>query len=87
MIDLKSMIENESVEDILHFLGPRLPWHRIDHWFVQYKYDVIASGELMRTTTILVEEGKLEEDDTGHISEGPRWAPPPFVMDKKYGIK
>ncbi|WP_428945943.1 immunity protein [Pantoea sp. FN060301] len=87
MIDLKSIIENESVEDILLFLAPRLPWHRIDYWFLHYKSDVIASGELMRITTKMVDEGKLKEDETGHISEGPHWAPPQFVVNKKYGIK
>ena len=86
MIDIKSMVENESVEDVVLFLAPRLDYSRIDSWFVRYKFDVIANGLLIRTFKKLLNGEKFYKDETGKIFKGRNWEAPQFVVDKKYGI-
>ena len=87
MIDYKNLFENESVEDIAIYLIPGFSYQHVDRWFVRYNFDVIANGLLLRTTEKLLREGKLSEDEKGHINRGPNWQAPQFVKDKKYGIE
>ena len=87
MIDIRSMIENESVEDVVLFLALRLDYTRIDNWFVRYKFEVIAEGLLIRTFYKLIAEGKLAENEKGEVFKGPNWEAPRFVIEEKYGIK
>ena len=85
-MDFKSMIENESVEDVVLFLALRLDYPRIDNWFVRYKFEVIAEGLLIRTFYKLIAEGKLCKDEKGGVYKGPNWEAPQFIVDKKYGF-
>lgn len=81
------MVLNESVEDVMLFLAPKFSYPRIDRIYVMHNFDVIANGLLLRTIEKLIREGKLSEDEKGHISRGPNWQAPQFVKDKKYGIE
>jgi hypothetical protein len=87
MIDIKSMVENESVEDVIMVLAPKLDYSRIDSWYVQNRFEVIQNGLLIRNFEKLLNEGKLYKDEKGEVFQGPNWQPPQFVKDKKYGIK
>lgn len=54
MIDFKSMIEKESVFDVISFFSSskkEIGYPQIDNFFVRYRFDVISNGEFMRTFT------------------------------------
>ena len=87
MIDIRGMVENESVEDVLLFLALRLDYIHIDNWYVRYKFEVIAEGLLIRTFNKLKAEEKLWKGEKGGVFKGPNWEAPQFVVEKKYGIK
>ena len=87
MIDIKSMIENESVEDVVMVLAPTLDYSRIDNWYVRNKFEIIGNGLIIKVFTKLIKEGKLCENEVGDVSKGPNWQPPQFVLEKKYGIE
>ncbi len=87
MIDFKTMIENESVEDILLHFAPIRSYPDIDNMYVRYDFEVAAKCVLLFTYQKLVKEGKLAKDERGRTLKGPNWQAPKFVTDKKYGIE
>lgn len=87
MIDLKSIYQNESVEDVLLYFGPKNPYPAIDRCYVRFKFEVIANARLIKTMGKLLQEGKLAKDNEGMTIKGPNWIEPEFVTQKKYGIK
>ncbi|MFS1288888.1 immunity protein [Pseudomonas piscis] len=87
MIDLENIFKNESVEDVLLHFAPRTPYPGIDRMYVEYNFDVIANGELLRTYQRLLKEGKLLENKKPLPEKGPNWKEPVFVTEKRYGLE
>ncbi|MDK2353118.1 immunity protein [Pseudomonas paraeruginosa] len=86
MLDLEGIYKNESVEDVLLYFAPRTPYPSIDRMYVNYKFEVVANGRLLKTYQRLVREGKLLENEKPLPEKGPNWKEPKFVTEKKYGI-
>ncbi len=85
-MSMKEIVKNESVEDVLTFLGPTSDYWQLDRLFTYYRFDVITSGELSAKYDELFEKGVLQ-DQNGSVVKGPNWQAPKFVTDKKYGIE
>ncbi|MEJ5063532.1 immunity protein [Erwinia sp. MYb375] len=85
-MSLTEIVKNESVEDVLTFLGPTSDYKKLDKLFTYNRYDVISSGELSATYNELFRKGVLQ-DLNGQAVKGPNWKEPKFVTDKKYGIE
>ncbi|WP_413504621.1 immunity protein [Serratia grimesii] len=85
-MSLKEIINNESVEDVLTFLGPTSDYRKLDRLFTYNRFDVIASGELSAKYDDLFKKGVLQEQN-GKVVKGPNWKAPAFVTEKKYGIE
>jgi hypothetical protein len=68
MLDLESIYKNESVEDVLLHFALRAPYPSIDRMYVNYKFEVIEHGELLRTHQRLFDEGKLKKQG-GHFQK------------------
>lgn len=84
-MSLKDIIKNESVEDVLTFLGPTSDYSKLDRLYTYNRFDVISSGELLSTYDDLLRKGVLQ-DQNGKVVKGPNWKEPKFVTEKKYGI-
>ncbi|EAA7513036.1 immunity protein [Salmonella enterica subsp. enterica serovar Bovismorbificans] len=87
MLDLESIYKNESVEDVLLHFALRTPYQAIDRMYVNYKFEVVANGELLKTHQKLFKEGKLKKTGKPLPEKGPNWKEPRFVTEKKYGIE
>ncbi|MGS3449062.1 immunity protein [Klebsiella electrica] len=87
MLDLESIYKNESVEDVLLHFALQTPYPSIDRMYVNYKFEVIEHGELLRTHQRLFDEGKLKKTGRPLPEKGPNWKEPKFVTEKKYGIE
>ncbi|EHP4083735.1 immunity protein [Salmonella enterica] len=87
MLDLESIYKNESVEDVLLHFALHTPYQTIDRMYVNYKFEVVANGELLKTHQKLFKEGKLKKTGKPLPEKGPNWKEPRFVTEKKYGIE
>ncbi|WP_199637954.1 immunity protein [Serratia sp. PAMC26656] len=85
-MSLKEIVKNESVEDVLTFLGPTSDYRKLDRLFTYNKIEVITSGELSARYDDLLKRGVLQ-DQNGKVVKGPNWKAPQFVTEKKYGIE
>ncbi|HGM6700008.1 TPA: immunity protein [Serratia marcescens] len=83
---LKDIAKNESVEDVLTFLGPTADYRKLDRLYTYNRFDAISSGELSSTYDALFQKGVLQ-DQNGKVVKGPNWKEPKFVTEKKYGIE
>ncbi|QPI34063.1 immunity protein [Serratia sp. CMO1] len=83
---LKDIVKNESVEDVLTFLGPTADYRKLDRLYTYNRFDAISSGELSSTYDALFQKGVLQ-DQNGKVVKGPNWKEPKFVAEKKYGIE
>ncbi|MNJ80616.1 hypothetical protein D3C77_790590 [compost metagenome] len=52
--------------------------------FSQYRFEVIANGELLKTYAKLFEDGVLANGDGPIAIKGPNWKEPTFVKEKRY---
>ncbi|MCY1444437.1 hypothetical protein D9M71_609090 [compost metagenome] len=87
MSTIKDIILNESVADVLTALIPNSSYPRIDRLYVDYKFDVIANGELVSTFQKPYEDGVFDTGENGHTIKGPNWREPSFVTSKKYATE
>lgn len=90
MIDFKTMIEKESVSDVVSFFAGStkgIGYPQLDNFFVRYRFDVVGNGELLKTYERLRKAGIVEWGDKMLIKKGPNWKQPDFVKQKKYGIE
>lgn len=85
-MSLTAIVKNESVEDVVTFLGPTCDYIKLDKLFTYNRYDVISSGELSATYDELFRKGVLQ-DLNGQVVKGPNWKEPKFVTDNKYDIE
>lgn len=81
---VEQIVKNESVEDVLTVfaLGSALP--SLDRMFGRYRYEVIASGELLETYARLFEQGVLANGRGPVAVKGPNWRAPRFMTDNTY---
>ncbi|HEX4547657.1 immunity protein [Pseudomonas sp.] len=81
---VEQIVKNESVEDVLTVfaLGSAIP--SLDRMFGRYRYEVIASGELLETYARLFEQGVLANGDGPVAVKGPNWRAPRFMTDNTY---
>ncbi|WP_174869697.1 hypothetical protein [Pectobacterium polaris] len=89
MIDLKAIIEKESVSDVVSFFAgstKEISYPRLDNFFVRYRFDVISDGELLKVFDDLLKAGVVEWGEKMLVKKGPNWKEPKFVTDKKYGF-
>lgn len=90
MTDFKSMIEKESVRDVVSFfagLKSEIGYPQIDNFFVRYRFDVVSNGTLLKVFQELCKAGIVEWGDKMLVRKGPNWKAPKFVTEKKYGIE
>ena len=85
-MSLKEIIKNESVKDVLTFLGTTCDFRQLDRLYTYNRFEVVTSGELSSTYDELFEKGVFNEVN-GKVVKGPNWKEPKFVTEKKYGIK
>ncbi|WP_233966998.1 hypothetical protein [Pectobacterium polaris] len=89
MIDLKAIIEKESVSDVVSFFAGStkgISYLRLDNFFVRYRFDVISDGELLKVFDDLLKAGVVEWGEKMLVKKGPNWKEPKFVIEKKYGF-
>lgn len=81
---VEQIVKNESVEDVLTVfaLGSAIP--SLDRMFGRYRYEVVASGELLETYARLFEQGVLANGDGPVAVKGPNWRAPKFMTDNTY---
>jgi hypothetical protein len=81
---VEQIVKNETVEDVLTVfaLGSAIP--SLDRMFGRYRYEVIESGELLKTYARLFEEGVLANGEGPVAIKGPNWKAPKFMTENKY---
>ncbi|WP_081004077.1 hypothetical protein, partial [Pseudomonas amygdali] len=72
MTNIKDIIINETVADVLAVLALNSSLPRIDRLYTAYKFEAIQSGELWGTYTRLFREGILALDENGRTAKGPK---------------
>jgi hypothetical protein len=81
---VEQIVKNETVEDTLTVFALSSAIPSLDRMFGRYRYEVIESGELLKTYARLFEEGVLASGEGPIAVKGPNWKPPKFVTEKKY---
>jgi len=81
---IEKIIENETVEDILTVFALNSAIPTLDRMFARYRYEVIKSGELLKTYEKLFEVGVLTNGDGPIAIKGPNWKAPKFLTEKRY---
>ncbi|RON19816.1 immunity protein [Pseudomonas frederiksbergensis] len=84
MTALEQIVKTECIRDLLLVFAISLAFPSIDRMFGRYRFDVIASGELVRTYERLFEECVLAEGVGAVAIKGPNWKAPQFVIEKRY---
>ncbi|WP_218568446.1 hypothetical protein [Pseudomonas sp. LS-2] len=91
MINLETLFAQESVIDIVTFhagLKNGIDYRMLDRKFVQYRFEVIATGELLSTVNTLCREGIIQDERGSMVfTKGSNWKEPLFSKEKKHGIK
>ncbi|MDR9863797.1 MULTISPECIES: immunity protein [Pseudomonas] len=84
MSTVEQIVKNESVEDVLTVfaLGSAIP--TLDRMFGRYRYEVVASGELLQTYAKLFETGVLADGKGPVAIKGPNWKAPKFMTENRY---
>ncbi|MCY9847400.1 immunity protein [Pectobacterium jejuense] len=85
MANMKEVIQNETLEDVLTVFALTSDYKQLDRLYTYTNFDVISSGELSAKYNELFHKGILE-DKNGTVVKGPNWVAPKFVTDKKYGF-
>ncbi|ATR81997.1 immunity protein [Pseudomonas sp. HLS-6] len=81
---LEKVIVNEPIADVLTALIPISSYPMIDYMYVRFKFEVVASGELMRVYEQLFTDGVFVTNEKGRPIKGPNWSVPDFVTLNKY---
>jgi len=87
MSNIKEIILNESIADVLTALAPNSSQPRIDRLYSSYKFEALETGELWSTYEQLFTLGILASDEKGHTIKGPNWKEPAFITEKKYTVE
>ena len=84
MNSIEQIFQNESLIDIVMAFGTVMDYPSLDRMFSRYRFEVIASGELLKAYQTLFKEGVLANGDGPVAVKGPNWKAPNFVTAKKY---
>ena len=84
MNPIEKIVLNEPIADVLTAFGIGLAYPSLDRVIGRYRFELIASGELLTTYTKLFEEGVLANGDGPIAIKGPNWKAPDFITKKKY---
>lgn len=87
MIDFKTMIENESINDVILFFSGRdrlITYPQLDNFFVRYRFEVVGSCELLRVFNEMIHDHIIEWDEKMLFKKGINWEEPEFMIDDKY---
>ncbi|ASL92285.1 hypothetical protein [Serratia marcescens] len=80
----KMMLRDESIDDLLTVLAPKMPLHRLDPLMIRSRVEDITNTELIESFDRLYDAGILMTGESGGIVKGPNWREPEFVTNKKY---
>ncbi|VVO11092.1 immunity protein [Pseudomonas fluorescens] len=84
MNSIEQIVKNEPIVDIVTAFGVGLAYPSLDRMFSRYRFEVIASGELLSTYAQLFKEGVLANGEGPVPIKGPNWKAPQFVTEKRY---
>jgi hypothetical protein len=84
MNTIEQIVINEPIADVVSAFGIGLAYPSLDRMFSQYRFEVIANGELLKTYAKLFEDGVLANGDGPIAIKGPNWKEPTFVKEKRY---
>lgn len=92
MVDLKSLVENESIADVACSLAGIggdhvLSYIYLDHLYTRYKQTVHQTPEFRKAIRQLIEQQKLVMSAQMGLSRGINWEMPQCRKDKKYGFE
>ena len=90
MINFELLFKNETVEEIITFFAgytKSIGYPTLDRCFVRYRFSAIETGEFMNTFHVLCEKEVISLNDKMGLIKGPKWQPPAFETQKKYGIE
>jgi hypothetical protein len=85
-VNMKEMIQNESVIDVLRYLGPGRHISGINLLYVSYDFSAISQGVMMSEYRKLFNNEELAYGQSGKVIKGPCWKESAFMTEKKYGI-
>lgn len=80
----KVMLRDESIDDLLTILAPRMPLHRLDPLMIRSRKENITNTELIESFDKLYKAGILITGENGQVAKGPNWDEPEFIKSGKY---
>lgn len=80
----KDMLSDESIDDLLTILAPRIPLHRLDPLMIRSRKEDITNTELIESFDRLYKAGILMTGERGGVVKGPNWHEPEFIKTRKY---
>lgn len=80
----KVMLRDESIDDLLTILAPRMPLHRLDPLMIRSRKENITNTELIESFDKLYKVGILMTGEHSQVVKGPDWDEPEFIKSGKY---
>ena len=84
MIPIEEILKHEPIADVLTAFGIGMAYPSLDRMIGRYKFELIASGELLTTYAQLFKEGVLANGDGPIPMKGPNWKAPKFITERRY---
>ncbi|KAB2527156.1 MULTISPECIES: immunity protein [Pseudomonas] len=84
MIPIEEILKHEPIADVLTAFGIGMAYPSLDRMIGRYKFELIASGELLTTYAQLFKEGVLADGDGPIPIKGPNWKAPKFITERRY---
>ncbi|MBK5375972.1 immunity protein [Pseudomonas sp. TH43] len=84
MSTVEQIVKNESVEDVLTVFARGSATPTLDRMFARYRYEVVASGELLQTYAKLFEKVVLADAKGPVAIKGPKWKAPKLMTENRY---
>lgn len=84
MIPIEEILKHEPIADVLTAFGIGMAYPSLDRMIGRYKFELIASGELLTTYAQLYKEGVLANGDGPIPIKGPNWKAPKFITERRY---
>jgi hypothetical protein len=84
VIPIEEILKHEPIADVLTAFGIGMAYPSLDRMIGRYKFELIASGELLTTYAQLFKEGVLANGDGPIPIKGPNWKAPKFITERRY---
>ncbi|RON70862.1 immunity protein [Pseudomonas fluorescens] len=81
---IEEILKHEPIADVLTAFGIGMAYPSLDRMIGRYKFELIASGELLTTYAQLFKEGVLANGDGPIPIKGPNWKAPKFITERRY---